>query len=67
MPVINDVINISMWVTTVFIVSLTNASTKLGHYQGIRIVATHFSTVVYYVCWRQLRTVYQRVFTNRLR
>jgi len=28
-------------------------------------VADHFSIFVYYDCWRQLRTVYQRTFRNR--
>ena len=30
-------------------------------------VADHLSMVVYYVCWRQLRTFCQRMFRNRWR
>ena len=33
----------------------------------LRTVADHFSIVVCQVCWRQLRTVYQRMFRNRWR
>jgi hypothetical protein len=36
-----------MWVTTMFTVSLTDASTQLGHYRGIRILKKVIANRIY--------------------
>jgi hypothetical protein len=40
-----------MWVTTMLIVSLTDASTKLGHYQGIRILKKELLIFTQFSVW----------------
>jgi len=39
-----------MWVTTMFTVSFPDASTKLGHYQGIRILKKGINNIYAIFC-----------------
>jgi len=40
-----------MWMTTMFIVSLTDASTKLDHYKGVRILKKELLIFTQFSFW----------------
>jgi uncharacterized metal-binding protein YceD (DUF177 family) len=58
---------LSQSVQTANRINRTNVAAEHTVHAEKYLVPDHFSAVVYWVCWRQLRPVCQRMFRNRWR